>query len=66
MAKRLPIWVEIELPVTKAEARAALGKPCAVFHSYCMVCQQWRRFKRDGTITFCAARRRVMQLLKED
>lgn len=48
--KPLPIWVRFKLPVTKAEARRLLAKPCKTKLRGCATCDSWAQFHRDGNI----------------
>jgi hypothetical protein len=47
---KMPFWLEVRVPVTKAEAKSILGDPCASYEEGCAVCDGWKSYNDKGWI----------------
>ena len=47
----MPDWIEVQVPVTKAETLAIIGSPCKTYEKGCPVCEGWKSYNEKGFIT---------------
>lgn len=48
--KKMPFWLVVRLPVTKAETKRILGEPCDSYEEGCHVCDGWKSYNDNGWI----------------
>jgi hypothetical protein len=59
--RRMPDWLEIQVPVTKAEILSVVGNPCKTYEQGCYVCDAWKSYNDHGFIMVLLDRAEVIR-----
>ena len=61
MNNEMPDWIEIQVPVTKAETLSIVGSPCKTYDEGCPVCDAWKSYNDHGFIMVLLDRAEVIR-----
>ena len=61
----MPDWIEVQVPVTKAETLAIIGSPCKTYEKGCPVCDAWKSYNDHGFIMVLLDREEVVRRERE-
>lgn len=58
---KLPIWIEVTVPVTKAELTSHFGKKCKHYAKGCGCCEAWKQWEKTGKVTCLIERAELLK-----
>jgi len=61
MNNEMPNWIEVKVPVTKAETLSIIGRPCKTYEQGCPSCDAWKSYNDHGFIMVLLDREEVIR-----